>query len=68
MATTVTLDSDLIDEVKRVTGKSTKAEAVREALVDYVRSRRRKELLDLKGKITVSCTNDQIEASEEDRS
>ena len=64
MATTVTLNSDLIEEVKRVTGKSTKAEAVREALVEYVRSRRRSDLLDLEGKIVVSRTNEQIEALE----
>jgi len=70
MATTVTLNSDLIEEVKRVTGKSTKAEAVREALVEYVRSRRRRDLLDLKGKIVMSRTNEQIESleDEEDRS
>jgi Arc/MetJ family transcription regulator len=66
MATTVTLNSDLIEEVKRVTGKSTKAEAVREALVEYVRSRRRSDLLDLEGKIVIARTNEQIEASDEE--
>jgi Arc/MetJ family transcription regulator len=69
MATTVTLNSDLIEEVKRVTGKPTKTEAVREALVEYVRSRRRAELLELEGKVIFSRTNEQIEAleGEEDR-
>jgi Arc/MetJ family transcription regulator len=67
MATTITLSSELIEEVKQVTGKPTKAEAVREALVEYVRSRRRSELLDLEGKITMSLTNDQIEAVEDER-
>ncbi len=69
MATTVTLDSGLIDEVKAMTGKSTKAEAVREALVEYVRCRRRSDLLDLEGKVVISRTNAQIEEleDEEDR-
>ncbi len=66
MATTVTLSSDLIDEVKVITGKSTKTEAVREALIEYVRSRRRRELLDLQGKIVISRTNEQIEAVEDE--
>jgi Arc/MetJ family transcription regulator len=70
MATTVTLSSDLINEVKEITGKATKTEAVREALTEYIRSRRTKDLLGLQGKIRVSFTNNQIEAleDEEDRS
>ncbi len=63
MATTIRLNSHLIEEVKLITGKSKKAEAVREALVEYVRSRRRKELLDLE-KVAISLTNEQIGASE----
>jgi Arc/MetJ family transcription regulator len=66
MATTVTLNSDLIEEVKRITGKPTKAEAVREALVEYVRSRRRGELLELEGKLPFNRTNEQIEAAEDE--
>lgn len=66
MATTVTLNSELIEEVKLVTGKPTKAEAVREALVEYVRSKRRSELLDLEGKIAISLSNEQIEAVEDE--
>lgn len=66
MATTVTLNSALIEEVKLITGKATKAEAVREALVEYVRARRRRELLDLEGKIAMSRTNEQIEALEDE--
>jgi Arc/MetJ family transcription regulator len=66
MATTVTLNSDLIEEVKRITGKPTKAEAVREALVEYIRSRRRDELLELEGKLPFERTNEQIEAAEDE--
>jgi metal-responsive CopG/Arc/MetJ family transcriptional regulator len=70
MATTVTLSSDLIEEVKLITGKPTKAEAVRQALTEYVRSRRRKDLLELRGKVSIRYSNEQIEAleDEEDRS
>ena len=66
MATTVTLNTDLVDEVKLITGKATKTEAVREALAEYVRSTRRKQLLELQGKIMFDHTNEQIERLEDE--
>ena len=66
MATTVTLSSQLTDEVKRITGKTTKAEAVREALLEYVRGKRRNALLELRGKLDFRSTNDALEAEEDE--
>lgn len=61
MATTVTLDSGTVDEVKALTGARTKTEAVRRVLLEYIRACRRRQLLALEGKIPFGLTNEQIE-------
>ncbi|MDA2927146.1 type II toxin-antitoxin system VapB family antitoxin [Acidobacteria bacterium AH-259-G07] len=64
MATTVTLSSQMVNEVKALTGARTKTEAVRDALSEYIRARRRQELLGLAGKVAFRLTNKQIEGLE----
>jgi hypothetical protein len=51
MATNLSLDPDLIDEVLALSGEKTKRAAVTRALEEYVARRRQKRLLDLMGKL-----------------
>lgn len=64
MATTVTLESETVDEVKALTGARTKTEAVRLALGEFIRARQRQQLLALEGRVRLRLTNAQIEALE----
>jgi hypothetical protein len=61
MATTVTLDSETVEEVKALTEARTKTEAVRLALSEFIRARQRQRLLALEGKVRLTLTNKQIE-------
>ena len=49
--TNIVLDMDLVEEAQKLTGIKTKRELVHEALRVLIRSRKRKSLLDLEGKI-----------------
>jgi hypothetical protein len=51
MATNLSLDPALIDEVLALSGEKTKRAAVTRALEEYVARRRQKRLLDLMGKL-----------------
>lgn len=51
MATNLALDDKLIEEAVRAGGHRTKREAVNAALTEYVRSRRRRRVLELFGTI-----------------
>ena len=51
MRTNIDLDDRLLGEARRLTGIKTKRELVHEALRVLVENRRRKSLLDLRGKI-----------------
>ena len=51
MRTNIVLDDDLVAEAMRLTGIKTKRELVRRALEAFIRQKKRKSLLDLKGKI-----------------
>ncbi|MBI3944439.1 MAG: type II toxin-antitoxin system VapB family antitoxin [Armatimonadetes bacterium] len=62
MATTVTLDSDLLEEVM----EETKASAVRKALEEWLRERRIQELRAMLGTIQMQFTNEEIEALEDE--
>lgn len=64
MATTVTLDSKVVEEIKELTRARTKTEAVRRALSEYIRARRRRELVELAGKIPFTLTNAELESLE----
>jgi Arc/MetJ family transcription regulator len=52
--TTLDIPEDLLRAVTEIVGVKTKSEAVRIALNDYVRSRRREQLLALRGKLMVA--------------
>ena len=51
MRTNIVLDDELIAEAARLSGISTKKELVHEALRVFIATRKRKNLLDLRGKI-----------------
>lgn len=51
MRTTIVLDDDLMAEALRLSGIKTKKELVREALRVFIASKKRKNLLDLRGQI-----------------
>jgi len=51
MRTNIVLDDELLDEALQVTGARTKKEVVHIALEELVRSRRKKSLAELAGKI-----------------
>jgi Arc/MetJ family transcription regulator len=51
MRTTLNIDDGTLTLVMKETGASTKTEAVRQALLDYVRRRKIEKLIALKGKV-----------------
>jgi len=65
VATTVTLDTDLLDDVVAATGENTKASAVRKALLEYLRLRRLRELSELAGQVPMEYANEEIEGMED---
>jgi Arc/MetJ family transcription regulator len=56
MRTTLAINEELLNEVKLLSGAKTKKDAVEKALVDFVRRRKAKKLLQLEGKIELSFT------------
>ena len=53
MRTNIVLDDDLVDEAFSLTGIRTKRELVHVALSELVRKHRKKNLLDLAGKVNL---------------
>jgi len=58
MRTTIDLDDKLVNAAMRLTGARTKSDVVRIALQELVRSRTKKNLLDLAGKIQFTSAFD----------
>ena len=56
MRTTLAINEDLLNEVKLLSGAKTKKDAVEKALVDFIRRKKAKKLLQLEGKIELSFT------------
>ena len=56
MRTTLTINEDLIDEAKALSGAKTKKEAIEKALKEFIRRRKSRKLLDLEGKIELAYT------------
>ena len=56
MWTTLAINEELLNEVKLLSGAKTKKDAVEKALVDFIRRRKAKKLLQLEGKIELSFT------------
>ena len=65
MATTVTLDAEIVRAVQRETNEKRKATAVRLALTEYLRTQRLRRLAGLAGKVNFRHTNDKLESLED---
>ena len=65
MATTVTLDSEIVQAVQQATKQKSKASAVRMALNEYLRLQKLRQLADLAGTVELRYSNDELEAMEE---
>jgi Arc/MetJ family transcription regulator len=59
MRTTIDLDEKLVNAAMQLTGARTKSEVVHLALQELVRSRKKKNLIDLAGKIRFRSDFDQ---------
>ena len=67
MRTTLTIDEELLDEAKTLSGARTKKEAIEKALREFIRRKKSMKLLDLEGKIELSYTvKDLIERRKKD--
>jgi Arc/MetJ family transcription regulator len=60
MRTTLAIDDELLREVMDLSGAKTKKDAVEAALVEYVRKKKARKLLDLEGKIELTYTLNQL--------
>jgi len=60
MRTTLVINEELLNEAKTLSGAKTKKEAVEVALEEFIRRRKAKKLLELEGKIELSCTLDEL--------
>lgn len=65
MATTVTLDSEIVQAVQQATKQKNKALAVRMALEEYLRLQKLRQLARLAGTVELRYSNDELEAMEE---
>jgi len=53
MRTTLNIEDHLFGDLMELTGARTKTEAVRQAIQEFVRERRKQQLLDLEGKLEI---------------
>ena len=53
---TLTINENLLDEVKALSGAKTKKEAVEKALEEFIRRKKARKLLDFEGKVELSFT------------
>lgn len=63
MRTHIELEDDLLDQVIRLGKFKTRKAAVNQALLEYARLLKRKELLNLKGKLSWDADLDQLRDS-----
>lgn len=58
MRTNIELDDDIVDEAMRLSGAKTKKEVVHMALRELIKSKKKKDLLDLVGKVQIDVDYD----------
>lgn len=64
MRTNIVIDNELIEEAFKYSSSRTKKDLIHEALVTFIESRKRMNLMDLKGKIQFSDAYDYKKARE----
>ena len=62
MATTVTLDSKIVQAIQQATKQKDKAAAVHMALNEYLRLQKIRQLFSLAGTVELRYSNDELEA------
>ena len=62
MRTNIVLDAELVDEVMKVSGAKTIEDVVDEVLRSFIKSRKKKDLLDLVGHIDIDPAFDHKKA------
>lgn len=62
MRTNIVLDEDLVDEATRLTGIKTKRRLVQEALRTLIETRKRRSLLELRGRVAFATGYDHRDA------
>ena len=65
MATTVTLDPEIVQAIQQTTKQKDKTTAVHMALNEYLRLQKLRQLADLAGTVELCCSNDELEEMEE---
>ena len=58
MATNLSIDPDLIEQARKLSGERTKKAAVTKALKEFIARHEQKELIDLFGKLDWDADND----------
>jgi Arc/MetJ family transcription regulator len=56
MRTTLVIDENLIEEARALAGSKSKSAAIETALMDFIRRKKSRKLLELEGKIELSYT------------
>ena len=64
MRATLNIPDDLLSEVQKISGEKSKTKAITTAMKEYVRQKRIKELLALRGKIQIEDVTDELEKLE----
>lgn len=65
MRTTLNIDDSLFSKLMSLTNAKTKTEAVRVALMDYINLKKKADLLNLKGKISIENVSEELRSLEE---
>jgi Arc/MetJ family transcription regulator len=60
MRTTVTIEKEMIDELRSVTGAKSKRRAVIIAISEYLRRKKTERIMQAKGKLSFDLTADEI--------
>lgn len=64
MRATLNIPDELLSEVQKISGEKSKTKAITTAMKEYVRQKRIKELLALRGKIQIEDVTDELEKLE----
>lgn len=62
---TITIDDELVDAVKEISGANTKSEAIHVALQDFLRRQRLQRVLERQGKIELALDQEKLQALRE---
>lgn len=61
MRATLNIPDDLLSEVQKITGEKSKTKAITVAMKEYIRQKKIKELIALRGKIQIEDVTEELE-------